>query len=353
MGLREYLKLLPKAELHCHFVSTMRPETLVELCRRHNVALRSYDLEKLFDYTGLADFLEVFNAAHVALTTPEEIARVAYEGVEDAVAGANLRYREYFINPDNFINGAYGRANTVDYPTLIDAMIEGLSRAEKDFGAGFGIIIGINRSLPAQSAVELVETVLEHPRAEVLGIGQDDLTPEKTEDPLRFQAAYQLAKAHGLRCTAHVGETMAAAPTNVRDAIEHLKVDRLDHGYRVVDDPEELAAAKATGLGFTCTPHSTTMLSGWQFTPEHRIAQMVRSGLPVSLATDDAVFFKTDLAREYTDALPAMGFGPREAARIARTGFEIAWCTPQQRQRMLSDFDGIERALRSTLLQDQ
>jgi len=349
--LRTYLRLLPKAELHCHFVSTMRPETLLELCRAHGVPLRTLDLDQLFDYSGLADFLDVFNAAHLALTTPEEIARVAYEGVQDAVATANLRYREYFVNPDNFVAGAFGRPGAgMDYPTVIDAMISGLRAAERDFGVGFGIIIGINRSLPAQAASDLVRTVVAHPRNEVLGIGQDDLTPEKSEDPLRFAEAYRLAHESGLRCTAHVGETIEASPGDVVTAATELQLDRIDHGYRVIDDPEALTAIRATGLSFTCTPHSTVMLSGWELTADHRIARMVRAGLPVTLATDDAVFFKTDLAREYVEALPAMGITAEEATLIARQGFIASWCPDQQKQRLLADFDGAALALRTALL---
>lgn len=349
--LRTYLQLLPKAELHCHFVSTMRPETLLELCQAHGVRLRTFDLDQLFDYSGLADFLDVFNAAHLALTTPDEIARIAYEGAQDAVAKANLRYREYFVNPDNFVRGAFGRPGPgMDYPTVIDAMISGLSAAERDFGVGFGIIIGINRSLPAHAAVDLVRTVVAHPRKEVLGIGQDDLTPEKSEDPLRFAEAYRLARESGLRCTAHVGETMEASPSDVVTAAIELRLDRIDHGYRVMDDPESLDAIKATGLSFTCTPHSTVMLSGWELTPEHRIARMIRAGLPVTLATDDAVFFKTDLAREYVEALPAMDITADEATAIARQGFIASWCPDQQKQRLLADFDGAVLALRTALL---
>ncbi|GAA1687687.1 adenosine deaminase [Microbacterium sediminicola] len=333
LSTHDYLRLLPKAELHCHFVSVMRVPTLVELASTHKIELKTDDLDALLDYEGLPDFLDVFNAAHLALTTGDEIARVAYEGVEDGVRDGNLRYREYFINPDNFA------PRGIDYPSLIDAMTDGLTQAERDFGVGFRIVAAINRSLSPETAVKMVETVIAHPRDVVVGIGMDDLTPEFTEDPLRFREAYELAQRHGLKTSAHVGETLNASPQNVVDAIETLGVDRIDHGYRVVDDADALACAVASGVPFTCTPHSTHMLSAWEFTPEHRIAQMVRAGLPVTLATDDAVFFKTDIGREYTHALPAMGLDDAQTARIARAGFEASWCDSAQRDRMLADVD--------------
>ncbi|GAA4771649.1 adenosine deaminase [Microbacterium gilvum] len=345
MTLHDALRLLPKAELHCHFVSTMRASTLVELARRHGVGLRTDDLDALFAYEGLPDFLDVFNAAHAVLTTGDEIARVAYEGVEDAVRAGNLRYREYFVNPDNF------RGVGIGYTSLVDAMTDGLVQAERDFGVGFRIVAAVNRALPAEAAVDLVETVAGHPRDVVVGIGMDDLTPEGTEDPLRFREAYALAARHGLRRTAHVGETTAASPRNVVDAIAELGVDRVDHGYRVVDDPAALATAAESGVPFVCTPVSTRMLSGWEFEPGHRIARMVRAGLPVALATDDAVFFRTDIGREYAEALPAMGFGFADAVGIARTGFEAAWCDGAQRDRLLADLRAAALALEGLALE--
>ncbi|GAA1702883.1 adenosine deaminase [Microbacterium sediminicola] len=335
----DFLRLLPKAELHCHFVATVRVETLLELADEFAVPLRTSDMDELLRYRGLPDFLDVFHAAQQVMRTPEAIARVAYEGVEDAVREGNLRYREYFVNPDNFAELG------IAYPELIDALVDGLGRAERDFGVGYGLSCAINRSLGPDAAVRMVQTMLAHPHSAVLGIGQDYLTPEFTEDPLRFRDAYALAEAHGLRRSAHVGETMPESPSNVRDAIEVLHVDRIDHGYRAADDPEVVALAASTGVAFTCTPHSTQMLSGWDFDENHRIAQLIRGGVTVTLATDDATLFHTDIGREYTVALTQMGFDIPDAVRIARAGFEAAWCDEAHKQRLLADFDGAVLAL--------
>jgi adenosine deaminase len=339
----DYLRLLPKAELHCHFVSTMRPQRLIQLAAKHGVPLPSDDVTDLLDFDNLADFLDVFNAAHAVLKTPDDFATVAYEGVADAVRDGNLRYREYFINPGNFPD--------VPYVTLIDSIAAGLRDAEHDYGVGFRLIAAINRSHSARAAVELVELVAAAGHPDVVGIGMDDLTPDKLEDPLRFAEAYALAGAHGLRRTAHEGETMTATPQNVVDAIQILGCERIDHGYRVVDDPAALAIAMDAGVPFTCTPVSTRVLSGWQFDPNHRIAQMVRSGLPVTFATDDAVFFQTDIGKEYVEAIPAMGLTADDAKRIARAGFEAAWCSPEQKSQLLADVDAHLLALGAILKQ--
>jgi adenosine deaminase len=337
----DYLRLLPKTELHCHFVSTMQPTRLLELADKNGVRLASRDVDTLLDSNNLLDFLALFNAAHEVLVTRDDFARLAYDGVRDAVAEGNLRYRETFINPQNFPGRSY-----VD---VVDPILDGLRAAEADFGVGFGVVVAINRSLPAAAATELVQTVIDNPRDGVFGIGQDDLSADGTESPGVWVDAYALAGRHGLKRTAHVGETLEASPRSILVALDDLGCDRIDHGYRAVDDPEVFERLLDDQVPLTCTPHSTRVLSGWQFEPRHRIATMIDGGLNVTFSTDDAVFFRTDIGREYTDVLPAMGFGPDVAKRISRAGAAAAWCPPEQRARLEAEFAAQHLALDALL----
>ncbi|WP_125130115.1 adenosine deaminase [Microbacterium sp. 10M-3C3] len=343
--LPDYLQLLPKTELHCHLTSTMRATTLQELAGRYGVELWTDDAERLFDFADLVDFLRGWRVAHEVLRTPDDIARVAWEGVEDAVRDGNLRYREYYVNPQYFAHHAV----PLSYTDVIDAVIAGLARAERDFGVGFRVVVAINRRESPESAVALVREMIAHPRPEVVGIGQDDLTPENTEDPLRFAEAYALAGEHGLMRTAHVGETPSASPENVRAAIEVLGCDRIDHGYRVVDDPAVLALAQERGIGFATTPWSTTICSGWTLDEGHRIRAMVDAGLPISVSTDDALFFRTDLGREYREGLPALGLDAEAAKRIALAGIDMAFCSDAEKARLRAEFRAAFLALGALL----
>jgi adenosine deaminase len=341
---QDYLRLLPKVELHCHFVATIRPATLFELAREHDVPLPAQDPDVLFGYDNIVDFLKVFNAAMPVFADRSVFERVAYESVEDAVAAGNLRYREYFVNPDLF--------PWIGYRGVLDGMVAGLRAAERDFGVGFGVIPAIVRHLSPDDAVALVRTVLDDGRPEVLGIGQDDLTTQNTESPELWTEAYALAARHGLRRTAHVAEIPGSTADAVTVAIRDLDCARIDHGYHVLDDPAVVEAARELQIPFTCTPYSTQVLSGWAMTPDHRIARMVRAGLNVTLSTDDPTFFRTDIGREYAEALPAMGFGPDVARRIALAGVEAAWCTPEHRERLRADFAAQIRDLDAQLDHD-
>jgi adenosine deaminase len=338
----DYLRLLPKTELHCHFIAVMRPEMILAIADRNGVTLPTRDIDSLLDSDNLQDFLALFVAANDVLRTPDDFAEVAYQGVVDAVRDGNLRYREYFINSQN-------SQQHLSYPDLVDGVIDGLRRAEREFGVGFRIVNAINRALSPEAAVEMVREMIAHPRNEVVGIGQDHLTPDGAEAPGMWIDAYRLAEANGLKLTAHVAETMPAEPGSVLVAIDELHVGRIDHGYRAVDDPAVLARLVASQVPVACTPISTLVLSGWQPAPDHRIAQLIRAGANVTLSTDDAVFFRTDIGREYVDALAGMGFGPDVAKRISLAGVEAAWCDDAQKARLLADFRAQHAALDALL----
>jgi adenosine deaminase len=161
--------------------------------------------------------------------------------------------------------------------------------------------------------------------------------------------AYRLAGEHGLKRTAHVAETMPADPASVLVALDELGVERIDHGYRAADDPDVLARLVASGVPVAATPISTRVLSGWEPASDHRIAALIRAGVPVTLSTDDAVFFRTDLAREYVDGLAGMGFGPDVAKRVSLAGVDAAWCDDAQKDRLRAEFRAAHAALDALL----
>ncbi|GMA34427.1 hypothetical protein GCM10025876_06310 [Demequina litorisediminis] len=126
----------------------------------------------------------------------------------------------------------------------------------------------------------------------------------------------------------------------MRIAIEDLQVDRVDHGYMIVEDEALVARARESQIPFACTPISTTICSGWTIDADHRIAQMVRARLNVSFSTDDALFFRTDVGREFREALPALGLDLDDARRISLAGVEGALCDDDLKATLRARFTG-------------
>jgi hypothetical protein len=206
----DYLRRIPKAELHCHLAGTLRATTVAELAARAGLALPR-PADKLYQWPDFYGFLDVLRLTALVLRTPEDFFRAVYEYVEDAVRDGNLRHVEFFFNPDYFY------PNGIDYPAMVDGMIEGIEAAKKKFGVSSLLICCIDRSTntPAQ-AVEIVETAIAHRRDHVVGIGLDGA--ERAGPPATFAEAYALAKRAGLHRTAHCCEDnqtlVEAPPTN-------------------------------------------------------------------------------------------------------------------------------------------
>src|SRR6185503_7231463 len=150
----DYLRRIPKAELHCHLAGALRATTVAELAKRAGLPLPR-PADKLYQWPDFNGFLEVLRLTGSVLRTPEDFARAVYEYVEDAVRDGNLRHVEFFFNPDYFY------PNGIDYPAMVDGMIEGIEAAKKKFGVSSLLICCIDRSTntPTQ-AVEIVETAI-------------------------------------------------------------------------------------------------------------------------------------------------------------------------------------------------
>ncbi|MBM3648067.1 MAG: adenosine deaminase [Alphaproteobacteria bacterium] len=315
----DYLRRIPKAELHCHLAGTLRATTVAELAKRAGLALPR-PADKLYQWPDFYGFLDVLRLTALVLRTPEDFSRAVYEYVEDAVRDGNLRHVEFFFNPDYFY------PNGIDYPAMVDGMVEGIELARKKFGVSSLLICCIDRSTntPAQ-AVEIVETAIAHRRDHVVGIGLDGA--ERAGPPATFAEAYALAKRGGLHRTAHCCEDnqtlIEAPPTNYLICRDVLQCDRIDHGYNMLASDFVIAEARRDGLYFT--PCAWTSLVHNRPHRPQRIRRMVEAGLNVTINTDDPAMFETNLGHGFTTLFESIGWGPDMARKFSLNSVEGSW----------------------------
>jgi len=287
-----FLQRIPKVDLHCHLVGTLRQQTLAELALRYGLALPR-PAHALYEFADFYDFLDVLRLAASVLRTRDDFARVTYEALEDGHRLGNLRHAELLFNPQYFY--PFG----VAYRTMVDGMRDGLAAARSGFGVSALLVPSFDRIIDPQGAMQILDDVLTYRPDEVVGIGLDGA--ERNGPPAIFAEVYARAGRAGLKRTAHVCEdnqTLEEAPPR-HYAICHdvLGCDRLDHGYNLLADPAMVARARDEGLFFnTCTVTSVTRNLAKR---RASIAQMVALGLNVTVNTDDPVMFKTDIADSY------------------------------------------------------
>jgi len=327
----QFLAAVPKVELHCHFPGTVLATTAVELAAKNGVDLPCDDPTELYRYDTIVGFLTALQAVSRTLVTPDDLARVAYEALEQGVRLGNLRYREMFFNPD------YLYPQGLTYEEVVNGIGEGIQRAQDEFGVRCNLIAAVSRFHGPEAGVAMVQTVIDHPHPLVIGIGMDDLTPEGEEAPERFVDAFALAHAHGLHTTAHVGEIDSSSAQNVVIALDLLGVERIDHGYRIVEDPAVVERARSIQIHFTTCPGSSAWLYGFSYA-EHPIRAMFDAGLNISFNTDDPPFFGTDLGREFVVGAAQMGFTAREVAQVCLNAVEGSWLPEADKATMRVEF---------------
>ena len=268
--------------------------------------------------------------ASSTLRDQEDFARTAYESIEDGVKLGNLKYREMFFNP------TLHTRRGVPYKTVVDGLVDGIQQAERDLGVKCRLIADVYRQDPPEMAREMVEQVLEHRPDELIGLGMDGA--EAPDPPEKFVEAYRLAKQGGLRLTAHACEDAPAE--NVATCLDVLGVERIDHGYHVLGDPELVARTRDEGITYTVCPTATAVC---YFDPDdltkHPIRQMADEGLKIMLNSDDPPMFHTDIGKEYVGMVQAAEWGPERVREFVMNGIDGSWASDDEKRRMRQEFE--------------
>ena len=328
MDYADYLGQVPKVELHCHFEGTVRAATFADLARKHDVALPTDDVAKLYDYDTIYEFLKIFGMVSSTIIDREDFARCAYESLEDGVKLGNLKYREMFWNP------TLHTRRGVPMATAVDGLVDGIKAAEADFGVGCRLIADVYRQDPPEVARRMVEEVLEHRRDELIGLGMDGA--EAPDPPEKFAEAYRLAGEAGLRRTSHASED--APPVNITTCLDVLGCERIDHGYHILEDRAVLERWRSQGIYFTCCPTSTAVVYGWSDLKKHPIKDMVAAGLRVMLNSDDPTMFHTDIGKEYVELCTSLDYGPDKVRELCLNGVEATWLDDSDKATMRREF---------------
>lgn len=334
-----FLKAIPKVSLHLHLMGSIQAATVVDLAKKHGVALPDFnEPEDLYDYPDIYKFLHMYDNSALAIVDRDDFRRIAYETLAEA-AEHNVRYREMFFNPTTHM------AAGVPYPTAVDGLIDGIRDAENDHGIECRLIAAVNRMENPELAMTMVETISEHRRDEVIGIGMD--YAEGEFPPERFWKAYRTAAANGFRLTAHASED--APPRNIETCLDLLGCERIDHGYHVIESEAIMQRCVDEEVVFTCTPVSTAWVYFGDDLANHPIKTMAARGIKLMLDCDDPPMFKTNPSKDFVLAAEHMGFGPADFRRFMLNGIDGCWVDDSTkaawRTSYAADFDALAAQL--------
>ncbi len=325
----DFIQKLPKAELHVHLEGTLEPEMSFALAQRNGVAL-AYDtpeaLIAAYDFHDLPSFLTIYYAAMRVLLKEQDFYELTLAYLRRA-RGQNVVYAEMFFDP---------QAHT-DRGVAFDTVIRGIHRAQQDAARELGIdsqlILCFLRDLSAESAMRTLEMARPY-KSWIIGVGLD--SDEKDNPPLKFAEVFRAARKQGYKLTMHCDVHQNNTHEHIRQVLDDIVVDRIDHGINVLDDDKLWGEVAHRGLGLTICPVSNRFVV--QDLTTAQIRRMLQLGLRATINSDDPAYFRAYL-NENLRALMDDGLSAAEIVQLLRNAFTVSWIDAERRARYLAQLE--------------
>jgi adenine deaminase len=333
-SLERFARTIPKAELHLHIEGSLEPELMFALAKRNGLPLPYADVEAVrcaYQFTDLQSFLDIYYAGASVLVTTEDFFDLTWAYLERAHADATV-HTEIFFDPQTHT------ARGVDMAVVIDGITRALAAAEQRWGMSSALILCFLRHLSQDEAFATLEQArpfLQH----IAGVGLD--SSELGHPPSKFTQVFDTARAMGLRVVAHAGEEGPVA--YIEEALDVLKVERIDHGVRASDSPAMLARLAALQMPLTVCPLSNIKLRVFETMAQHNLLQLLRAGLCVTVNADDPAYFGGYLGDNFAAVVHALHPSEDEVRALAVNSLQASFL-PQARKAQL-----IQLAQRFTL----
>ena len=301
---------LPKAELHLHIEGSLEPEQMFAFARRNRIDIPFESVETLraaYSFTRLQDFLDIYYQGANVLRTEEDFHDLALAYFERAHADG-VRHAEIFFDPQTHTDRG------LPFAVAADGLLAGMRSAEQRFGITSKLILCFLRHLDESAAFATLQAA-EPWLDRIAGVGLD--SSEIGHPPEKFARVFAAAGSEGLKRVAHAGEE--GPPDYVREALDLLKIDRLDHGNRAMEAPDLVTRLAREGMTLTVCPLSNLKLCVVKDVAKHPIPAMLKHGLRATINSDDPAYFGGYVADNYRAIAPFVGRD--DLVTLARNSF--------------------------------
>jgi adenosine deaminase len=318
MGLREstfndeLLSQMPKAELHIHIEGSLEPEMMFEFASRNGVRLRYGSVEEVrhaYDFADLQSFLDLYYEGTRVLLHGRDFYELTLAYLRKA-ASQGVRHAEIFFDPQAHTSRG------VAFETAITGIRRALLEGRRRLGVSSHLILCFLRHLSAEEATETLRRALPY-KGWIVGVGLD--SSEVGHPPEGFRAVFEEAARHGFRRVAHAGEE--GPPEYVRQALDELRAERIDHGVRCMEDPGLVRRLREEQVPLTVCPLSNVRLRVFPSVEEHPVKRMLEEGLRVTVNSDDPAYFGGYVADNYSAVRDGLGFAREDFRAVVENSF--------------------------------
>ena len=326
----EFIRGLPKAELHLHIEGTLEPELMFEIARRNRVPLRFRSVDEVrraYRFSSLQDFLDIYYEGAKVLLVERDFHDLTWAYLERAHADG-VRHAEIFFDPQTHTDRG------VSFETVVTGIHGALVEAEHKLRMSSALILCFLRHLSAEAAAATLAEALPF-RTWITAVGLD--SSEVGHPPHKFHAVFDRAREAGFLAVAHAGEE--GPPEYIREALDLLKARRIDHGVRCVEDPELVRRLVTEHVPLTVCPLSNVKLRVFDTMEAHNLRRLLAQGVCVTINSDDPAYFGGYVAANFCAARDALGLTRDEIVTLARNSFLASFLSPVEKRGRLEDID--------------
>lgn len=309
----DWLNALPKAELHLHLEGSLEPELLFRLAERNKIALPWDNVDALrsaYNFGNLQEFLDLYYAGADVLRTEQDFYDLTWAYLQKCEE-QNVVHTEPFYDPQTH----------TDRGIPFEVAMRGISGALADgrelLGISSGLILSFLRHLPEEEAFKTLEQAMPF-RDAFFAVGLD--SSEMGHPPSKFERVFAKARAEGFLAVAHAGEE--GPPAYIWEALDLLKVSRIDHGVRAAEDPKLIERLIAEQIPLTVCPLSNTKLCVFDDMSQHNILQMLEQGVKVTVNSDDPAYFGGYVTENFMALHESLGMTEDQARRLAQNSLD-------------------------------
>ena len=327
MNAIELARAIPKAELHIHIEGSLEPELIFALAQRNGVSLPYANVETLraaYAFTDLQSFLDIYYAGASVLLQARDFHDMAWAYFLRAKAD-NVIHTELFFDPQTHT------ARGVPMGTVIEGLSGACKKAETELGISSALILCFLRHLSEEDAFATLEAALPY-REHFIGVGLD--SSEMGHPPEKFQRVFARCRELGLHVVAHAGEE--GPPDYMWQAIDLLKVQRIDHGVAALQDPLLMAELAHTRLPLTVCPLSNLKLCVVNDLRDHPLKTMLDAGLCVTINSDDPAYFGGYMNANFEQTTQALQLAREDVIQLAKNSFEASFIGAERRTACLA-----------------
>lgn len=324
--IENFIAEIPKAELHLHIEGTFEPELMFEIARRNNLRLKYNSIEDLklaYNFNNLQEFLDIYYSGADVLLEEQDFYDLTWAYLQK-IHSQNVLHTEIFFDPQTH------SSRGVPFSKVITGIHRALNDGQTKLGISSKLILSILRHLSEDSAFQTIDDALEY-KSWITAIGLD--SSEKGHPPSKFRRVFEKVLNEGFLTVAHAGEE--GPPEYVWEALNLLRVSRIDHGNRSLEDPNLVAELAMRKIPLTVCPLSNLKLKVVKDMTKHPLTEMLNKGLLATVNSDDPAYFGGYVNENYLAVAKALNLSEEQIVQLAKNSFAASFLDETEKQRMI------------------